>query len=385
MQDFDFNGLLAGHKRIYRDFPLPVLLCDTAFEVYWSNPAARSLYPRFASGEGFSRAISLFETDKVLERLLRDGSCRLEGAVAFSDVVLHISPVFSDEELAGVAVMFLSAHAVPEADDVLRATQAPVSLERSIRGSVEEMFASMDSAAVKADMAGAGWIKPSLGRVSLSAYQILRVAANISAFTSCQNQEPLLSLQAVDVFGMIAELCPSIRAFSENAGIPLSIDIPSEVAVVLVDPARFQLALFNILHNSLYFTRKGNEISITCKKQGRRVILSITDKGPGIPEEILPHVCRAYYSYTLAGKPAGAGLGLALAKILFEAHGGTLSVASAEGIGTTVTVTLPETTLSQPVRLSQGVDARDIASRFSPVHVGLSDAVLSPHNPLFSE
>ena len=385
MLDSGLAGLIPGYKRIYCDFPLPVLVCDRGFDVFWSNAAAMAIYPRFAGGEGLRGAMSLFESEVIFDRLFREGSCRLEGAIAFSDVVLHLSSAMSGGEIVGVVVIFLNAQAVPASDSALRASQTPESLERSIRGSMEEMFASMDATAIKADMAGAGWIKPSLSRISLSAYQILRVATNISTFSHFQNHTPALNLQVVDLIGMFGELAPGIRAFAANSGIPLHMDIPSETAIALADSSRFQLAFFNILHNAFYFTRPGNEVSVLLEKKNGCVAITVTDKGPGIPADILPHVCKPYYSFALAGNPCGVGLGLTLAKRLAEAHEGKIEIASVEGEGTTVTLRLPETTLSQPIRLSQGVDARDLANRFSPMYVGLSDAVLSPHNPLGGE
>ena len=74
---------------------------------------------------------------------------------------------------------------------------------------------------------------------------------------------------------------------------------------------------------------------------GAVTVLQVADSGPGIPADELPHVFDRLWRGRAAGRVAGAGIGLAVAREVVVAHGGTIEVASDEGAGTTVTIRLP--------------------------------------------
>ncbi|MCA1846982.1 MAG: ATP-binding protein [Actinobacteria bacterium] len=88
-----------------------------------------------------------------------------------------------------------------------------------------------------------------------------------------------------------------------------------------------------------------------------RVVVEVADNGPGIPAPDLPHVFDRFYRGSAArrGVPGGAGLGLAIVGSLVEAMGGTVSVSSAEGVGTTFSIRLPDATLPAPGGAGSGV------------------------------
>jgi signal transduction histidine kinase len=111
--------------------------------------------------------------------------------------------------------------------------------------------------------------------------------------------------------------------------------------VVLCDPNRIAQVFSNLLGNAIKFTPKGGAIAIRARRVGELAELSVTDDGPGISAEQLPHVFDHYWQARTMDR-AGVGLGLAIAKGIVEAHGGTLRVeSSGAGTGTTFTFTLP--------------------------------------------
>jgi two-component system sensor histidine kinase BaeS len=96
--------------------------------------------------------------------------------------------------------------------------------------------------------------------------------------------------------------------------------------------------LSNLVANALRYTPAGSMIRVRYWQAEKQTHLDVQDNGPGIPADELPHVFERYYKSADSG---GMGLGLAIARHLVEAHGGTITAESAPGQGTTIWITLP--------------------------------------------
>jgi signal transduction histidine kinase len=115
-----------------------------------------------------------------------------------------------------------------------------------------------------------------------------------------------------------------------------------EEAPVLGEPALLRQAALIVLDNALKYTPAGGTVTVTVGVAGGQCALAVRDTGAGIPPEVLPHVFERFYRGAPAeGREPGAGLGLAIARWIAEAHGGTIAVESEPGCGTTVTIRLP--------------------------------------------
>jgi signal transduction histidine kinase len=117
-------------------------------------------------------------------------------------------------------------------------------------------------------------------------------------------------------------------------------DVPGELPPVLADRDRLIQVLGNLLDNALRFTPEGGTVTVRARPQDRWVRLEVADTGPGIPERHVAHLFEPFYQARQAGRNT-AGLGLAIAKGIVEAHGGSIGVDTAEGRGSTFWFTLP--------------------------------------------
>lgn len=100
--------------------------------------------------------------------------------------------------------------------------------------------------------------------------------------------------------------------------------------------------LANLVGNALRHTPDGGQIALAASETGGRVVLSVTDSGPGIPVEDLPHIFERFYRGDKARVDDGAsGLGLAIARSLIEAHGGQIAAENVATGGARFTITLP--------------------------------------------
>jgi signal transduction histidine kinase len=99
--------------------------------------------------------------------------------------------------------------------------------------------------------------------------------------------------------------------------------------------------LFNLLANAVSFSPAGATITLLAERNPEAVMFSVTDRGPGIPTDVLGKVFDWFESHSLGSQHRGPGIGLSLVRSFVELHGGTVAISSIVGQGTTVTCTFP--------------------------------------------
>jgi NtrC-family two-component system sensor histidine kinase KinB len=153
-----------------------------------------------------------------------------------------------------------------------------------------------------------------------------------------------------------ASLAPLRSAFTDK-GIAVETDVEALLPRVMADPARAHLALGNLLQNALQHTPAGGTVLVRVTPEGPAVRFAVVDSGPGVPAEHLGRVFDRFFQ--VPGSQGGAGLGLAIAKEVVQAHGGAIGIAGGAepGGGATFWFTLPAAGAERPPaapRLAQG-------------------------------
>jgi heavy metal sensor kinase len=132
-----------------------------------------------------------------------------------------------------------------------------------------------------------------------------------------------------------------VRPLADGRGVK----ILSELAPLEItgDSGRLAQVVTNLLTNAIQYNQSGGEVRLKLESQGGLAVLTVSDPGPGISIDDLPHVFERFYrgDKSRAVSNGNAGLGLAISKAIVEAHGGTIEVSSRAGTGTTFTVRLP--------------------------------------------
>ena len=107
--------------------------------------------------------------------------------------------------------------------------------------------------------------------------------------------------------------------------------------------ARLATALSNLIDNAIHYNKPGGQIRISAETQNGTLNVAIEDTGNGIPSEELPRIFERFYRVdkSRTRESGGTGLGLAIAKHAIESQGGTITVTSRLGVGSTFTIHLP--------------------------------------------
>jgi two-component system phosphate regulon sensor histidine kinase PhoR len=158
-------------------------------------------------------------------------------------------------------------------------------------------------------------------------------------------QEPLDKVPcAIDSLfsGVIADVSSELDARS----LRVVQHVDPEATVVTGDPAKLHDALRNLLHNATNYAPEGSEIVLASTRHDHRIVLSVADSGPGIPEADLPRIFERFYRVDKARSrntrdPGGTGLGLAIVKHLVGLHGGKVAVANRPEGGAIFTLEIP--------------------------------------------
>ena len=147
-----------------------------------------------------------------------------------------------------------------------------------------------------------------------------------------------LQREPVEVGVLVNSSLAAFQSLADNGGVRLTAEIAPGTPAIDADPVRIRSVLANLLSNAIRHTPAGGSVSVRASRAGETVTIAVRDTGEGIPEDVRSRVFERFVKGP--GSP-GAGLGLAIAKDIVTAHGGSIDLTSEQGKGTEVRVTLP--------------------------------------------
>ncbi len=147
----------------------------------------------------------------------------------------------------------------------------------------------------------------------------------------------------MDIAEAVAKVTGAFAAETDARGIRLATTVESGLTAAYADPDRVAQVLVNLLANAVRHTPDGGRVAVSARRKDGYVEVSVSDTGPGIAKDDLPRVFERFYrtDESRERSTGGAGLGLAIARGIVEAHGGAIQVESAPGRGATFAFTLP--------------------------------------------
>ena len=175
-----------------------------------------------------------------------------------------------------------------------------------------------------------------------NALRLLKLVNSLLDFSRIESDRMRAHYAPTDLATFTAELASMFTSAIENADIRYIVDCPPLPEPVYVDTDLWEKIVLNLISNAFKFTFQGS-ITVRLRWEDSHAELSVTDTGIGVPQEHLPRLFERFHRVENARSRSqeGTGIGLALVQELVKLHGGTISVTSTLGVGTTFTVTVP--------------------------------------------
>jgi signal transduction histidine kinase len=191
-----------------------------------------------------------------------------------------------------------------------------------------------------------GLVKPdeeTIRSLNEEAASLANLVGDLQELTLADAGKLNMTIQPEDISHIVKETLAAVQTKAAHKELTITSNLPDELPLVDIDALRIRQVLNNLLNNALAHTGKGGIITVSGRHQEDKVFISVSDTGEGIAPEHLPMIFERFYRVDKSRTRAtgGSGLGLTIAKRIVDAHGGTISVTSELGKGSTFTFSIP--------------------------------------------
>jgi signal transduction histidine kinase len=160
----------------------------------------------------------------------------------------------------------------------------------------------------------------------------LRTLANAESGTLTLRKEP------TDPAALIQEVVRSFVGDAQSKQISIRSDLPPDLPTITIDPLRIREVLVNLISNAVRYAPEAGNVVVAARVENERMVVSVTDSGPGISPEDLPKIFDRFYK---GATSQGSGLGLTIARSLIHGHGGEIHAENIPSNGAKITFAIP--------------------------------------------
>ena len=191
---------------------------------------------------------------------------------------------------------------------------------------------------------GVKWVSDTGRAIDDSAAQLLSLVNDILDLARAESGRMEIDLEPLELADVVSNVRPTIDGLARSGGLHIGVEVPTDLPPVRADRERLRQVIVNLVDNAVKYTPEGGRVDLSAKARNGSVEVSVADTGVGIPPQSGDLIFEPFYRVR-GTKPqrgqASSGLGLALAKRIVEAQGGTINFESTPDEGTTFTFTLP--------------------------------------------
>src|SRR5450830_49006 len=180
-----------------------------------------------------------------------------------------------------------------------------------------------------------------LGYITVSTNALLAIINNILDLATIDAGAMSLNLGEVDVRASMEAAAEGVLDRLVQNNLKLDISTAAGIGSFAADERRLRQILFNLLSNAVGFSPAGETVTLAAERRADAVVFTVTDRGPGIPPDAKDKVFDWFETDSMGSQHRGTGLGLSLVRSFVELHGGSVTIDSAVGRGTTVTCEFP--------------------------------------------
>ncbi|MDE2489288.1 MAG: HAMP domain-containing protein [Elusimicrobia bacterium] len=171
--------------------------------------------------------------------------------------------------------------------------------------------------------------------------EILAMLAGLMDVSEAEAGALKLNLEDVDVTRLLIDTADLYQEAAEEKGLHLTVAGPDGLCL-RADRGRLRRAVANLVDNAVKYVPKDGSVRLSVAREGDEIVVRVSDDGPGIPPEDLPHIWDRLFRGDRSRSQRGLGLGLSMVRAVAAAHGGRAEVASRPGEGAVFSIRIPE-------------------------------------------
>jgi len=315
-----------------------VMMVDTEGNVSLANKAAEKLFSvKEAKNEPLIEAVRDHEVDELLKLCLRTAqteAVQYESSVSKSFLRVIAIPIAH----TGVLLLFQDLTELRSLQTTRRELIGNISHEfRTPLAGIKAMVETLSGGAIDDKEAARDF----LTRIDSEVDRLTQLVEELTELSRIEAGKAELKKEPIDLSKLVEEVIAQLSPQAERQQLSISREFATNLPSVPADKDRVRQVITNLVHNAIKFTPGGGRVIITSRALEGSVVVHIADTGIGIPEEDLPRIFERFYKGDKARAGGGTGMGLAIAKHVIQAHGGTIWVQSEEGKGSTFAFSLP--------------------------------------------
>ncbi len=321
-------------------------LGDTG-EIVFANAAAAELFeraPEELSGTALGLVLADDEVREGVRASLEEGRSASVMVRLPSRRQLRVTtaPILGEGGGGGWAALVVCHDLtdIAQADEVRRDFVANVSHElRTPIAAIKAVIETLVGGAIDDEAATRDFLARADGEVD----RLAQMVEELLELSRLEAGTQPLAREAIDMEAVLTHAVERMGHNARRQGVSLELEVEGALPETLGDAERIERVAESLIHNALKFTESGGSVRVIGSQADGAIAVRVEDTGAGIARSDLPRVFERFYKTDKSRGRSGTGLGLAIAKHTVEAHGGSISVESIEGQGSTFAFTLPVT------------------------------------------
>jgi PAS domain S-box-containing protein len=320
-----------------------VIAFDAQGAVRVINPQAavflgRTIDPEDSIGRHMSELTTQQTLVQLVERALAGANVSGTTTIGEWTVLLHCTPITLTDEHHEGAVLIMS--------DVTERQRLAEAQRRFVANASHEMRTPIAALKGLLELLTGGAVEHAetrddfLRTMSFEVDRLGRLVADLLTLAQLEAGSLTLRREPVSVRELLAGVATIMLPLADGSGVGLVVDVSDDELEAYCDRDRITQVLVGFVDNALKHSGTVDEVALRARRHGESVVFEVVDHGPGIDPEALPRLFDRFFRGDGSG-PRGAGLGLAIAKEIIDAHGSTVEVDSRPGHGTTFRFSLP--------------------------------------------
>ncbi len=318
-----------------------VIMTDIEGNISLANNAARNLFNAKDSTEKpLIEMVRDHEVDEVFKLCLKTTSTQTvqcESGISKRYLRAIAIPIVH-EELSDILLLFQDLTELKNLQTTRRELIGNISHEfRTPLAGIKAMAETLRHGAVDDKEAARDF----LARIDDEVERLTQTVAELTELSRIETGKAELTPEPVNLNLLVEEASTQLSPQAERQHLTIDRRLASDLPPIEADKERILQVIVNLVHNAIKFSSPGGKITVATQVHNDSVTVDIADTGVGIAKSDLPHVFERFYKGDRARSGGGTGMGLAIAKHVIEAHGGSIRVRSEEGKGSTFSFSLP--------------------------------------------